>query len=86
MRLKFKEFDDLAKRKGFRTGKILIKRVGGGDSTLSCLKAGCQVGDEIAKNIYNRFGEEETLKVVDFEEDSINGLKARYIQIGNKLY
>ena len=86
MRLRFKEFEDLAKRKGYRTDKILIKRMGGGDGTLSCLKAGCRIGDELVKNIYNAFGEYETTRVIDFEEDSINGLKAKYIQIGNKLY
>jgi hypothetical protein len=36
--------------------------------------------------IFNRFGEEVTFDVIDFEEDTLNGFTSKYIRIGNKLY
>lgn len=86
MRLKFREFEELAKRKGFRTGNEYLRKLGGDKSTMACLKAGRQIGYDLVKDIYNEIGEYQTAQVIDFEEETISGLKAKYIQVGSKLY
>ena len=50
------------------------------------VKQGIRVSYEVIKNLYNFVGEKETVKVVDFEEETINGFKAKYIELGDKLY
>lgn len=41
--------------------------------------------DEVME-FYNRNGEEMTVKLIDFEEETPDEFKAKYIEIGNKLY
>lgn len=86
MRLKIEEFEELAKRKGFHSGYMLWRKIGGGRSAYSLVKDGIGVAYEVMKNLYNLVGEKEMVKVVDFEEETINGFKAKYIELGDKLY
>lgn len=86
MRLKTDEFEELAKRKGIPNGKLLWKRLGGGKSAYASVKNGCEITHEIVQNLYNLFGEKETVKVVDFGQEGLDGFKAKCIRIGDKLY
>ena len=86
MRLKVEEFEELAKRKGFRSGYMLWRKIGGGRSAYALVEKGIGVAYEVMKNLYNLVGEKEMVNVVDFEEETINGFKAKYIELGDKLY
>lgn len=86
MKLKIQEFEDLAKRKGYVEGKRLMKKLGAGFKAYGCIKGGSKLGYELAKNLYNLVGEAEFVKVIDFEEDTLNGFKHKYVLVGDKLY
>lgn len=86
MKLKVDKFEELAKREGYRNGYELSLAVGCGDATYPLLKEGGRIGSDIVAEIYNCFGEETTLDVIDFETETINSLKSKYIQVGKKLY
>ena len=86
MRLKVEEFEELAKRKGFRSGYMLWRKIGGGRSAYALVEKGIGVAYEVMKNLYNLVGEKEMINVVDFEEETINGFKAKNIELGDKLY
>ena len=46
-----------------------------------------QIGYEAVKEIYNRLGEIETIKIIDFgEEETLNGFKSKFIEIKGRLY
>lgn len=87
MRLKIKAFKRLAKEEGYEGGYRFLRSLGAGKAAWSCFrKLHLQIGHDLVKEIYNTVGEEKTLMVIDFEEETINGFKAKYIQIGNKLF
>ena len=60
--------------------------LGGGDYGINAIKAGCRVGYEIVREIYNLFGSAILLEIVDMEEETVSGLESKFIKIGNKLY
>lgn len=86
MKLRMDEFKELARRKGFFTGYLLWRKIGGGRSAYALVEKGIGVGYEVIKNLYNLVGEKEMVKVVDFEGETLNGFKAKYIELGNQLY
>ena len=86
MKLKIEEFEELAKLKGLHSGYMLWRKIDGGRSAYSLVKDGIGVAYEVMKNLYNLVGEKEMVNVVDFEEETINGFKAKYIELGDKLY
>lgn len=85
MKIKIEEFEALAMEKDFRSGFDLWLCLGGGEDAYSLLRKGVQVGHEIVRQIYNFFGKEETIRVVDFENETIDGLKGKYINVSDKL-
>lgn len=86
MLLKVDKFEELAKSKGYRNGYELSRDLGCGKATYRLLKSGHHIGCDIVAEIFNRFGDEATFDVIDFEEDTLNGFTNKYIRIGNKLY
>lgn len=86
MKLKIDKFEELAKREGYCNGYELSLAVGCGDATYPLLEQGGRIGSGIVAEIYNRFGEEITLEVIEFETETISSLKSKYIKVGNKLY
>lgn len=86
MKLNTDKFEDLAKRKGYKNGFTFWKRIGGGESAYELLAQGNEIGHEIVKDLFNLIGEKELKTVVNFEKETINGFKARYIEINGKLY
>ena len=86
MRLKIDNFERLAKERGFRSGYDLAVDIGFGRNAYHYIRKGGKVGSDIVAEIFNRFGEEVTFDVIDFEEDTLNGFTSKYIRIGNKLY
>ena len=86
MRLKIDNFERLAKERGFRSGYDLAVDIGFGRNAYHYIRKGGKVGSDMVAEIFNRFGEEVTFDVIDFEEDTLNGFTSKYILIGNKLY
>lgn len=87
MKLKVERFEQLAARKGYSSGWELMIALGAGKRAYACFRKGkVGIGYELVKEIYNTFGEYETAQVIDFEEETINGFKSKFILIGTKLY
>lgn len=85
MKLKIDEFENYAKRNRVSPNVLLIK-LGGGKNAYLHLKRGKALGNDLARDMYNALGEWTFLTLVDMEEETIDGFKAKYILIGNKLY
>ena len=85
MRLKIEKIAELAEQEGI-TPEEYIRSLGFGKDTYPALKKGCRIGYEAVRKMYNNFGEKFVLDIVAFEEKMLNGLKAKYIQIGGKLF
>lgn len=86
MKLKIREFNRLAKRKKYRNGTEFFIALGGTMCSYQAIKRGCRIGYEIVRRLYNTVGEEELIKIIDFEEESLNGFKNKYIQVGKCFY
>ncbi len=85
MKLKIKEFESYANQNG-KKANVMLRRLSGGKYAYKNLKKGCSLGYDLACEIYNALGEEMFLSLVDLEEETINGFKAKFICVGNKLY
>ena len=85
MKLKIDEFENYAKRNSV-SPRLMLQKLGGGRLAYKHLKNGCALGYEFAKEMYNSLGEWTFLSLVDMEEETIDGFKAKYIVIGNKLH
>lgn len=86
MKLKIQEFEELSKKKGFEDGKEFFVFLGGGKRAYKVLVANRLIAHDMVKDIYNYLGEYSTKKVIDFGEEGIDGFKAKYIRVGNKLF
>ena len=86
MKLKIKEFEALAKKRGYRGGKALMEELGAGKYAYSNLKRGCKIGYDFVKAIYNEFGPLIMLEVIDLEEETLQSFKSKYISVGGMLY
>lgn len=86
MKLRIEEFEKAATEKGKKSGRSLWIEMGGGKSAYDFIEKGAKVGYETAKNIYNAFGEEKTIRIIDFEDETIESLKEKYILVGNTLF
>lgn len=86
MKLKIEEFEELAKRKGFQSGYRLWLHLDGGTFAYKLARNGVHLGYEFVKNLYNEMGSKETLAVIDFDKETFDGFKAKYIEVAGKLY
>lgn len=50
------------------------------------LEQGIEIEYDAVKDIYNKLGEAVVLQIIDFEEETLNGFKSKYVQIGKILY
>lgn len=55
-------------------------------TVLRLLEQGVSIGYDAVKDIYNKLGEKTVLQLIDFEEETLNGFKSKYVAVGNKLY
>lgn len=86
MKLRVGNFEELAKEKGYRSGYELSRDLGCGNQAYKLLKRGNRIGSDIVAELYNRFGAEATLRVIDFEGETFGGFTSKYVKVGNKLY
>lgn len=85
MKLKIKEFENYAKRNRLAPSAMLEK-LGGGELAYSQLKQGKAIGYDVARNMYNALGEWVFLTLIEMEEETLDGFKSKFVQVGNKLY
>ena len=69
MRLKIDKFEKLAKERGFRNGYDLAADIGIGRNTYHYIKNGGSISSDMVTEIYNRFGDDVTFEVFDFDDD-----------------
>ena len=55
-------------------------------TVLRLLEQGIEIGYDAVKDIYNKLGEKTVLQIVEFGEETLNGFKSKYIEVGNQLY
>lgn len=53
---------------------------------LDVLEQGNKIGYEVVKDIYNKHGEMAVRQIIDFEEETMEGFKSKYVLVGEKLY
>ncbi len=73
-------------RKGIKDYAELSKVLELSVEVLKLLEQGYEIGYDAVKNIYNKLGEKTVLQIIDFGEETLNGFKSKYVQVGNKLY
>lgn len=55
-------------------------------SVLELLEQGGKIGYNAVREIYNDLGEQTVAEIIDFEEETLDGFKSKYIQVGDTLY
>ena len=55
-------------------------------SVLKLLEQGGRIGYDAVREIYNDLGEQTVTELIDFEEETLDGFKSKYIQVGDALY
>lgn len=74
------------KRNNVRNYVELSAVLGLSVTVLKLLEQGIEIGYDAVKDIYNNLGEYVVLQIIDFGEETLNGFKSKYIQVGNQLY
>lgn len=47
---------------------------------------GYRIGYEIVRDLYNKYGQAVVGKIIDFEDETIESFKSKYILVGKRLY
>ena len=53
---------------------------------LKLFENGARIGYDAVRDIYNNLGEEVVREIIDFEEETMNGFKSKYVLVGKTLY
>ena len=69
MRLKIDKFEKLARERGFRSGYDLAVDIGLSRNTYHYIRKGGKISSDMVTEIFNRFGDEVTFNVIDFEDN-----------------
>lgn len=73
-------------RRGIENYQTLSSVLGVSVSVLKLLEQGGKIGYDAVREIYNDLGERTVAEIIDFEEESLDGFKSKYIQAGDTLY
>ena len=73
-------------RNGIEDYQSLSSALGISVSVLELLEQGGRIGYDAVREIYNDLGEQTVTEIIDFEEETLDGFKSKYIQVGNALY
>ena len=84
MKLKFKEFNKVAKSMGFKDGQKLLTYLDYPE-LLENLAVNNNIGYEPVRRIFNAIGYRATKQVIDFEGGCIDDFRSKFISIGNYL-
>ena len=86
MKLNIEELAKYAETRALRNDYELAFELGIRQHLIRAARNGGKIGYDAVRDFYNRNGEEMTVAFINFEEETLNGLKAKYLQVGNKLY
>lgn len=73
-------------RNGIEDYQALSSVLGVSVSVLKLLEQGGKIGYDAVREIYNSLGEQIISEIIDFGEETLDGFKSKYIQVGNALY
>ena len=73
-------------RNGIEDYQTLSSVLGVSVSVLELLEQGGKIGYDAVREIYNDLGEQTVAEIIDFEEETLDGFKSKYIQVGDTLY
>ncbi len=85
MKLNLEGAQNYVARKGIKTYSEAAKTLGISVCTIKALEKGERIGYDAVKELYNRLGEEAVKELIDFEGESLNGFKSKYVAVGAKL-
>lgn len=73
-------------QKGIGNYQELSQELGISISVLLLLEQGNEIGYDAVREIYNNLGVQTVTEIIDFEEETLDGFKSKYIQVGDALY
>ena len=73
-------------RKGFGNYQELSQELGISISVLLLLEQGNEIGYDAVRDLYNSLGEQTVSEIIDFGEETLDGFKSKYVQVGDTLY
>lgn len=47
---------------------------------------GYRMGYELVRDLYNKYGQAVVKKIIDFEEETLESFKSKFILVGKRLY
>lgn len=86
MKLNLEMLARYAENNALRNDYELAQELGIRRYLIRAARNGLRIGYDEVMEFYNRNGEAMTAEFIDFEEETLNGFKAKYVQIGDKLY
>ena len=73
-------------RNGIDDYQALSSVLGVSVFVLKLLEQGGRIGYDTVREIYNNLGVQTVTEIIDFEEETLDGFKSKYIQVGDALY
>lgn len=73
-------------RKGIGNYQELSQELGISISVLLLLEQGNEIGYDAVRDLYNSLGEQTVSEIIDFGEETLDGFKSKYVQVGDTLY
>jgi len=86
MKLKWKEFEGLAKQIGYKSGGSYFRSLFGQGDTYSQLKNGNSIGFEMVRVLYNAIGKENINRIIDFEQETLESFRSKFIIVNDILF
>ena len=86
MKLKIAGCRAFIERRSIDDYQALSSVLGVSVSVLKLLEQGGKIGYDAVREIYNDLGEQTVTEIIDFEEETLDGFKSKYIQVGDTLY
>lgn len=73
-------------RNGIEDYQALSSVLGVSVSVLKLLEQGNEIGYDAVRDLYNSHGEQIVSEIIDFGEETLDGFKSKYVQVGDTLY
>lgn len=86
MKLNIKGCRTYCKDNGIKNYVELAELFGLSVTVIRLLEQGIEIGYDAVRDIYNKLGQVAVLQMIDFGEETLNGFKSKYIEVGNRLY
>ncbi|MCM1220225.1 MAG: hypothetical protein NC548_37625 [Lachnospiraceae bacterium] len=86
MKFRIKQLNRFVKRKGIHNYQELAAELGVDENLIRLAEYGQRIGYDAVKDVYNRIGERETLRIINFEGETLRGFKSKYQYIRGQLY